>query len=219
MTEVVGAHAPGANPEPEEIALAIRSFQAGEGREAAFRLLYETYFPALRRYFLRRGLAADDALDLTQETFFGIYRGLEGYEERQRFAAWLYRVAETRYLKWVRSGAAAKRAAVTVASEEVGELTAPAAAEQGQLSGVLLEERRRAVSEAVSELPEQMRQCLALRLGQELSYREIAVVKRISVETVKAHLARAKRKLTEKLRDFDWGRLEDGEDDGPEAPG
>jgi RNA polymerase sigma-70 factor (ECF subfamily) len=61
----------------------------------------------------------------------------------------------------------------------------------------------------VAELPEQMRDCLTLRLYHQLSYQEIATLKRISVETVKAHLFRARKKLQERLADF---TLDDPED-------
>jgi RNA polymerase sigma factor (sigma-70 family) len=79
----------------------------------------------------------------------------------------------------------------------------------GQLDGLLDEERWRALRRAVAELPEQMRDCLTLRLYHQLSYGEIAAVKKISVETVKAHLFRARKKLQEKLADFALGDLED----------
>src|SRR4051794_29414749 len=78
---------------------AVRRFQAGENRQEAFRFLYETYFRAIERFFSRKGLPPEDCLDLTQETFLGIYKGLDGYESRQRFTGWLYRVATTTYLK------------------------------------------------------------------------------------------------------------------------
>jgi DNA-directed RNA polymerase specialized sigma24 family protein len=44
-----------------------------------------------------------------------------------------------------------------------------------------------------------MRQVLALRLDQDLKYREIATLLRISVETVKAHLFQARQRLREEL--------------------
>ena len=78
-----------------------------------------------------------------------------------------------------------------------------------QLDSLLDEERWRALRAAVAELPEQMRDCLILRLYHQLSYREIAVIKKISIETVKAHLSRARKKLQEKLPGFDPGDLEE----------
>jgi RNA polymerase sigma-70 factor, ECF subfamily len=187
---------------------AIRRFQQGSGRDDAFRLLYETYFHAIQRFFARKGLTPDDCLDLTQETFVGIYKGLDGYEDRQRFAAWLYRVATTTYLKWRRSAATTKRAAVEVSRDAMENPDAIAAEPGRQLDSLLDDERRRALSAAVAELPEQMRQCLTLRLYHQLAYQEIAVVMKLSVETVKAHLFRARKKLQEKLAGFALGDVE-----------
>lgn len=188
---------------------AIRRFQAGRDRQGSFRFLYETYFRAIERFFARKGLSPEDCLDLTQETFLGIYKGLDGYEHRQRFAAWLYRAATTTWLKRLRTAATMKRAAMEVSHDGMENPDPVLAVPGRQLDGLLDEERWRALRAAVAELPEQMRDCLTLRLYHQLSYNEIAVVKRISVETVKAHLFRAKKKLQENLADFAVGDLED----------
>jgi RNA polymerase sigma-70 factor, ECF subfamily len=216
MTEQVAGSAAGSRDSPEAgaagtdlVEQAVRRFQEGKDRPGAFRFLYETYFRAIERFFARKGLAPEDCLDLTQETFLGIYKGLDGYEDRQRFAAWLYRAATTVWLKWLRAAATAKRAAVEVSRDGMEHPEATLAVEGRQLDGLLGEERWRALRAAVAELPEQMRDCLALRLYHQLSYSEIAVIKKISIETVKAHLFRARKKLQEKLVDFAPGDLED----------
>ena len=187
---------------------AIHRFQQGLRRDEAFRFLYETYFQAIQRFFARKGLTPDDCLDLTQETFVGIYKGLDGYEDRQRFAAWLYRVATTTYLKWRRSAATAKRAAVEVSRNGMENPEAIAAEPERQLDTLLDDERRGALHAAVADLPEQMRQCLTLRLYHQLAYQEIAVVMKLSIETVKAHLFRARKKLQQKLSRFALGDVE-----------
>lgn len=186
----------------DPIGRAVLRFQAGIDPDGAFRQIYETYFHAIERFFARKGVPTEDRLDLTQETFLGIYKGLEGYEDRGQFAAWLYRVATTTLLKRHRAAATAKRAAIEV-SRDAMEHPDPTLATPGrQLDGALEGERRLALQAAVRGLPEQMRDCLTLRLYHELSYREIAVVKRLSVETVKAHLFRARKKLAEELAGF-----------------
>ena len=134
---------------------------------------------------------------------------MDGYEHRQRFTAWLYRAATTIYLKRLRAAATAKRAAVEVSRDGMENPEATLAVPGRQLDGLLDEERWRALRTAVAELPEQMRDCLTLRLYHQLSYNEIAVVKKISIETVKAHLFRARKKLQEKLADFALGDSED----------
>jgi RNA polymerase sigma-70 factor (ECF subfamily) len=217
MTEkVAGSAAAAGSREPSEagaagsdlVEQAVRRFQKGEDRPGAFRFLYETYFRAIERFFARKGLPPEDCLDLTQETFLGIYKGLDGYEHRERFAGWLYRAATTTYLKWRRTAATAKRAMVEVSRDGMEHPEATLAIPGRQLDGLLDEERWRALRAAVAELPEQMRDCMTLRLYHQLSYSEIATVKKISIETVKAHLFRARKKLEEKLIDFALGDLE-----------
>ncbi len=193
------------NSGEDRIAEAIRRFQAGRDREAAFRLIYETYFRALQRFFARRGLSPDDALDLTQETFLGIYKALEAYEHRERFAAWLYQVATTTHLKWRRRSATGKRSGIEISRDAMDQPETIASTPGRQLGTLVAEERRRELRAAVAELPEQMRECLTLRLYHDLAYREIARVKKISVETVKAHLFRARKKLQVRLADFVFG--------------
>lgn len=206
----VGSEAgPAAQPSGDDpIASAVGRFQRGEGREQAFRLIYETYFKAIERFFARKGVPQEDCLDLTQETFLGIYRGLDGYEDQQRFVAWLYRVAITTHLKWLRAGATVKRSAVEVSRDAMENPEATLVAPGGQLHDLLTEERRQSLTAAVAELPEQMRDCLTLRLYHQLAYREIAVVKKVSVETVKAHLFQARKKLAERLAGCGLGDLE-----------
>ncbi|HSF38889.1 MAG TPA: sigma-70 family RNA polymerase sigma factor [Thermoanaerobaculia bacterium] len=211
---VAGSPVAAGSREPSEagselVEQAIRRFQEGTDRQGAFRFLYETYFHAVERFFARKGLPPQDCLDLTQETFLGIYKGLNGYEDRQRFTAWLYRVATTTYLKKRRTAATVKRAAEEVSRDGMENPETTLAVPGRQLDSLLDEERWRALRAAVAELPEQMRDCLTLRLYHQLSYSEIAVIKKISIETVKAHLFRARKKLQEKLSGFALGDLED----------
>lgn len=191
----------------ELVAQAIRAFQAGTDREASFRFLFRSYHRSLQRFFAGKGLPADVCQDLTQETFFGVYRGLEAYEDRMRFEAWLFRLATNTYRKRLRDAGAAKRSGHEMqidgaTEEEIGLWEPP-----GQLQAVLHEERRQTLRRVIRELPEQMRKCLTLRLYHELSYREIAVVMKLKIDTVKAHLFQARRRLREKLEGYDVGEL------------
>lgn len=194
---------------PDLVARAVRRFQAGDDPEAAFRVIYETFFPPLVRFFLRKRVESEDAFDLTQETLIGIYKGLKGYEDRQRFAAWVYRVATTTFLKHLRRAGTAKRAAIEVSRDAMENPEPTAVTPADQLDGLVADERRRALRTAVASLPDQMRDCLVLRLYHQLAYREIAVIKKLSVETVKAHLFRARKKLEEELGAGALGTLEE----------
>lgn len=186
----------------ERIDRAIEAFCRKSDRERSFRFLFDTYYRPLLRFFRRKGFVQEDARDLTQETFLRIYKGLEGYRREARFETWLYRVATTTYLKRLRASSTQKRRGHEVATMELEgdpSLARSAATPEPQLSAVLGGERREALRRAVAELPAQMRTALVLRIYQELAYREIAVVMRVSIETVKAHLFQARHKLEKAL--------------------
>ncbi len=182
----------------ERIFRAIEAFQAGNDRDGNFRVVFDAYYRPVQRFFARKGLAPEHCLDLTQETFLGIYRGLETYRPEFRFETWLYKVATTTYLKSLRSRSASKRSGEEVSTEEAGVGTTLAVA-GGQLDAVVKDEDRQQLRDAVAELPEKMRRCLTLRIYQERSYREIAAVLQVSVQTVKAHLHQGRQRLQERL--------------------
>jgi len=193
-----GAH------DSEAVVRAVRAFQAGIERDESFRLLFETYRGVVQAFFLRRLESAESSRDLTQETFLKVYKGLEGFRGEAPFGAWLFRIAWN-VLHNRRSGSAAARLrarevqiedlTLEVADPEEGDGAAGAASEPRALTAVLVEEQRRRLRSAVERLPMQRRRCIVLWAYHELTYEQIAVVMRLSIGTVKAHLAQARQQL------------------------
>ena len=173
------------------------------GREEVFRQLFKSLYPRLYGYFLRRGFGPQDAQDLTQETFLGIYRGMGSLREESRFQPWLFGIAKNAHRLYFRRQGADKRSGSEVPIEVVenrsGSVLNPTAAIPSPLDQALEEEQRRLLHKEIQELPKQMRDCMKLRLDGNLTYGEIAQVLDLSVETVKAHLYQARRRLQEKL--------------------
>ncbi len=176
----------------------VADFQAGVHKEAAFRQIFERFHRPVENFFRRRGVPPEDRLDLVQETFLGVYRGLPDWRPEALFGSWVFQIATTTYLKYRRARGAAKRSGQEVSHEDVW--TAPQLAEDAeQLDDVLVAERREAVAGAMADLPERMRHCLVLRLDHGLKYREIATLMQVSIQTVKAHLFQAKDRLATQL--------------------
>lgn len=187
---------------PGWLSEAVERFQTeeGRGREEAFRALFRTYFPAVRRFFARKGLAAEDQLDLAQETFLRVYEGLGSFRGEARFDTWMYRIASTTYLKHLRRGRAGKRSGEEIAEEALEDSGRTLFTEPpGQLTDLLAGERRRRLVDAVALLPDQQRRSLLLYVQQGLKYREIAVVMQLSIQTIKAHLFQARQRLRREL--------------------
>ncbi len=140
--------------------------------------LYRDVGPGLLA-FLRRTCGDDHAAeDLLQETFFQASRRLERLAEAVSPRAWLFAIARnlavTARRRW--------RPIVPVPADA----PAPGNAERVQLD---------AMRQAITELPDGMREALELRLRAELSYEEIAAVLEIPVGTVRSRLHHAVRQL------------------------
>ncbi len=64
------------------------------GEKQAFRALYDRYSRLVYRYILLRVHRAQDAEDLTAETFVKAWRAIPNFEWREvAFGAWLFRIA------------------------------------------------------------------------------------------------------------------------------
>ncbi len=182
------------------------------------RLITLTY-PKIKSYFVRRVYSVDDCLDLTQETLLRVCRGIEGYRGGpEKFWGWLFRIASNLLHDWRKGRGAAPEDPM----DDLRSLaeTLPTSSPSPEVRA-LQEERKRALAEAVEELPPQMRRCTLLRLGRGLRYREIAELLGLSEGAVKAHLNQARKRLEEALRRLfealeDSGTKDDSREDDDE---
>jgi RNA polymerase sigma-70 factor (ECF subfamily) len=197
--------------ETEFINRLLDQWQAGIDCEENFRQLFEKYYHRLFRFFEKRGFSVEESDDLTQETFFRIYTGLTTFRREAKFETWMFQIATNTYRQWRRRQLAHQRDGRPVSWESMAEQGRADLAE-GQLDGsviipgpldeVLADERQRVLQAAIEALPAQMRQCMSLRIYQELSYQEIAVAMQLSVETVKSHLHQGRQQLRKKLAEY-----------------
>lgn len=176
-------------------------------KQIEFGRLFERYYPVVRRFFATRGFSSEECLDLAQETFLNVFKGLDTFRADASPETWLYCIAKYVRSNALRSRFTAKRGgnfkeiAVPFASEEelFDELLEIQACLPTALDNLLLEEQKVAVRRALSSLPPQMRQVVLLRIDGGYKYREVAEVLGISIETVKTQLFHARRRLKEML--------------------
>jgi len=184
----------------------VAEIQSGSASEESFRRLLGLYYQPVHHFFAKRGFSEEDCLDLTQETFLGIYTGVQAFRGESGFDTWLFRIATNVYRKRWRWGSAEKRTGAQVplaGSDEAapGEVI-PVSPLPAPAEDALGRERSRILRDEIERLPDQMRRCLALRVYRDLKYREIGVVMKLSTETVKAHLFQARRRLQEALGEY-----------------
>ena len=163
-----------------------------------FEQIFERYYRPGSFYFGRRGCTREECQDLTQETFLGVYKGMERYREEANIETWLFIIAANIWRNWLRSRSALKRNAPELSLEqsvESGKAPASTTEEAHPLDRLLTGERWDLLRRGLDELPPRMRYCLLLRLDQGLKYREIATIMNISVQTVKSQLHQARERL------------------------
>ncbi|MEM9552925.1 MAG: sigma-70 family RNA polymerase sigma factor [Acidobacteriota bacterium] len=182
-------------------------FRQGTEKEQDFQRLFDRFYQPVARFFSNRGFDRDRALDLAQETFIGVYRGVDSFRHESSEETWLFRIATNIWRNELRSRSADKRSADETSLEallEVGH--EPSGADDDRddsaLDGVLEQERARLLLEAIDELPAQMRRCIQLRVGQDMKYREIADTMQISIQTVKSQLFQARSRLRDRLGEY-----------------
>ncbi len=158
------------------------------GDRDAQRALFEQTSPQIYRLLLRMTGNADDASDLTQETYVKGLRGLEQFDGRCAITSWLYRIALNQALQFRRRKGVETTKLRALAPQRSVETQKPTT------------ELRLDMEDALLELPPDDRTILLLRYQEELDYRGIAEVLECPDGTVASRLNRARDRLRTILR-------------------
>ncbi|HYM81309.1 MAG TPA: sigma-70 family RNA polymerase sigma factor [Candidatus Limnocylindria bacterium] len=182
----------------EDDAGIVRRCLAGD--EKAYRELVERYQGQVYRLALRMVRGAEDAQDLTQETFVRMFRALARYDPSRPFAAWLFTIATRLCIDHIRRRRvkliSLTRREPGSGEEQTLELEDPGPGPD-ELTARAEEERR--TGDLIASLPPHYRVVVVLRHQQDLSYEEIADVLHLPLGTVKARIHRARALLKERL--------------------
>jgi RNA polymerase sigma factor (sigma-70 family) len=171
------------------------------GDSSAFQLLQNKYnriIIALVRKMVRN---EDDVEDLAQETFIKAYKALKTFQPGYSFSAWIYRIASNTCIDFLRK----KRFMTVSLSQPVGNSDDDYFFEIEDKSyvpdiGVLADERKKALKEAIENLPDNYREIIKLRHEEEMDYNQISKQLDLPLGTVKAHLFRARKLLLADLK-------------------
>ena len=155
-------------------------------------------------YALARWLTGDraDAEDVVQEACLRAFRGIGGFAGVNS-RAWLLTIVRHAAYTWL--GKNRPSALVMVDDLEAVEQkqsSAGAAFEQAPQTPeaeLIAKADARRLEAAIAELPVPFRETLVLRDVQGLDYREIAEVTKVPIGTVMSRLARARRRLMQRI--------------------
>ena len=158
------------------------------GSNGAWTALVKRYERRVYNYALRMVGHPDDALDLVQEVFLGVYRNLGSYRGDGVFPAWLFRIAAFRCTDYLR------RRRPMGPLDETATAAEPDAGFDPALAAIATDANRHVVR-ALATLPPAQRHVVELKFFQNCTFEEIGKHLGISPNTAKTRLYSALRKL------------------------
>ncbi|MCD4825499.1 MAG: sigma-70 family RNA polymerase sigma factor [Phycisphaerae bacterium] len=176
-----------------------------DGDAGAFAALVRRYKQPLYGYLVRFTGDATLAEDVFQETFLKVYQAAGSFDLSRKFRPWLYTVATNK----------ARDALRKKNRHRETPLDAPIGGDDGQDTSYaklmpsnipspdeisVNLETRQAVQTMVNQMPDNLREVLAMSYLKELPHKEIAKILSIPVGTVKSRLHAAVRHFAEKWK-------------------
>lgn len=168
------------------------------GRKAAFGEIVRRHRDRLYRLVRGHIGDAEEALDVTQESFASAYVGLHGYEPARPLIAWLVRIAVNKSRDW-RRRQRVRRFLSFASALPAG--TVEAVADQrpdGEVEAGDRAELER-LWEAIAALPQGLKEPLLLSTVEGMSHQQIGEVLGLSSKAVEVRIYRARGRLREKF--------------------
>lgn len=170
-----------------------------EGDSDAFRQLVERYKGEIYNYFIRSTGSIEDSEDLTQQCFVNLYNSLDRYSRKASIRTYLYRIATNLAISFSRKRKSPLSLDLLIEGG-YNPASQSSSARPEDLAYAL--ELQKAYLETLAGLPAEWALILDLRIGKELSYKEIAESVGRSVSSVESILFRAREKLLEEMAPY-----------------
>lgn len=148
-----------------------------------------------------------DANDIAQESFIRAYRALANFRCESSFYTWLYRIVSNTAKSYLEQNQK-HRYSVDVDDPEFDS--------QQDVKGLLIsndspdallesDELHKIVSQAMEDLPEDLKRAIVLREVEEMSYEDIASIMDTPIGTVRSRIFRARQFIEDRLAQFSQG--------------
>lgn len=178
------------------------------GDAVAFETLIDLHSGDVYAVLFRLTENAEEAADLTQDTFLKALRSIKRFRGDSELKTWLFRIAvnesRNRFRWWKR-----RRRDVTISLDAtIGDsdrALVETLADDGSFSPedvVLTREREYAIKAALIDIPDVYREAIILCDIEGLSYEETAAALGVGIGTVKSRISRGREELRQRLKDF-----------------
>jgi RNA polymerase sigma factor, sigma-70 family len=140
----------------------------------------------------------DDASDILQNTFLKVIQNLDKFRNESSLSTWIYRIAiNEAYMKW-RVSKRQQRLADFKKERDLLNAMPPVFPDKE----VINEELKEEIDAAVKKLPLKYRVAVILRDFQDLDYAKIGQILKLSLQTTKTRIRRARLELRKAISDY-----------------
>ena len=150
----------------------IEQIKAGD--EQAAEELITRYYASILRYCRWHCSSVEKAEDLTQETFYRLFKNISGYKGKRKFKAYLYTIANRLCIDESR-----KKPLYSIEDEEII---------IDECDEILRMEDKAEVNYLLSILSPEQREAIILRFGEQLEFHEIAKVMGCNMRTAQSRV-------------------------------
>ena len=150
----------------------IEQIKAGD--EQAAEELITRYYASILRYCRWHCSSVEKAEDLTQETFYKLFKNISGYKGKRKFKAYLYTIANRLCIDESR-----KSPSYPLEDEE---------SIVDECNEILRLEDKEEVNYLLSTLSPEQREAIILRFGEQFEFHEIAKVMGCNMRTAQSRV-------------------------------
>ena len=175
------------------------------GDDHAFDYLVDKFRRPMNSFMYRMTRNQAVAEELAQEVFLRVYRSRQTYAASAKFTTWLYRIATNLAVNHARDTKYERpenQVSIDEPDTETGLTVDVADRGLNAEQLILRRERLAAIRKHVEALPERQRAAVIMHKYQNMDYKEIAGVLKLSESATKSLLFRAYETLRETLKGF-----------------
>ncbi len=166
----------------------LENLQKGDFK--SFRILIDEHQKKVLNTCFRFVNNWEDAEDLAQEVFIEVYKSISSFRGESKISTWIYRIAVTKSLDFIRKKKRKKRFAILkkVFSDDTLTDEITDTENLNPDTKIEQEERIRILNNALESLPDNQRAAFTLSKYDEMSYKEISEILNTTIPSVEFNL-------------------------------
>jgi RNA polymerase sigma-70 factor (ECF subfamily) len=175
------------------------------GDDSAFEYLVQKYRRPMISFMYRMAHNSAAAEDLAQEVFLRVYRSRANYQASAKFSTWLYRIATNlavNHARDTRHQRPESTVSLDVPDAETGQTMDVPDPKSTVEQNIVRRERLAAIRQKVQALPERQKLAVMMHKYEQMDYKQIGEVLKLSESATKSLLFRAYETLRTELKEF-----------------